>query len=119
MLSRRGWVGTNDQWRALGNPADVSHGTWWMCRAKKKTRPTLPETRQVLGDSATDSAAAADTDTAAAADTAAVKKKRGDPARTLMVRFVVSQNVNEINTSPMIMHEYTRRHVHVTSLNLT
>jgi hypothetical protein len=36
-----------------------------------------------------------------------------------MVRFVVSQNVNEINTSPMIMHEYTRRHVHVTSLNLT
>ena len=36
-----------------------------------------------------------------------------------MVRFAVSQNVNENNTSPMIMHEYTRRHVHVTSLDLT
>ena len=42
-----------------------------------------------------------------------------DPARTPMVRFAVSQNVNENNTSPMIMHEYTRRHVHVTSLDLT
>jgi hypothetical protein len=46
-------------------------------------------------------------------------KKRGDPARTPMVRFAVSQNVNKNNTSLMIMHEYTRRHVHVTSPNLT
>ena len=46
-------------------------------------------------------------------------KKRGDPARTPMVRFAVSQNVNENNTSLMIMHEYTHRHVHVTSLDLT
>ena len=36
-----------------------------------------------------------------------------------MVRFAVSLNVNENNTSPMIMHEYTRRHVHVTSPDLT
>ena len=36
-----------------------------------------------------------------------------------MVRFAVSQNVNKNNTSLMIMHEYTRRHVHVTSLDLT
>jgi hypothetical protein len=46
-------------------------------------------------------------------------KKRGDPARTSMARFAVSHNVNENNTSLMIMHEYTRRHVHVTSLDLT
>jgi len=46
-------------------------------------------------------------------------KKRGDPARTLMVRFADSQNVNKNTTSLMIMHEYTRRHVHVTSLDLT
>jgi len=46
-------------------------------------------------------------------------KKRGDPARTSMACFAVSQNVNENNTSLMIMHEYTRRHVHVTSLDLT
>jgi len=36
-----------------------------------------------------------------------------------MVRFAVSQNVNKNNTSLMIAHEYTRRHVHVTSLDLT
>jgi len=36
-----------------------------------------------------------------------------------MACFAVSQNVNENNTSLMIMHEYTRRHVHVTSLDLT
>ncbi|MDH3625501.1 MAG: hypothetical protein OES69_14845 [Myxococcales bacterium] len=47
------------------------------------------------------------------------EKERGDPARTPMVRFAVSRNVNQNNTSLMIMHEYTRRHVHVTSLDLT
>ncbi len=36
-----------------------------------------------------------------------------------MVRFAVSQNINENNTSLMIAREYTRRHVHVTSLDLT
>jgi len=36
-----------------------------------------------------------------------------------MVRFAVSQNFSKNNTSLMIMHEYTRRHVHVTSLDLT
>ena len=36
-----------------------------------------------------------------------------------MVRFAISQNVNKSNTSLRIMHEYTRRHVHVTSLDLT
>jgi hypothetical protein len=46
-------------------------------------------------------------------------KKRDDPARTPMVRVAVSQNVNKNNTSLMIMHEYTRRHVHVTSLDIT
>jgi len=33
-----------------------------------------------------------------------------------MVRFAVSQDVNKNNTSLMIMCDYTRRHVHVTSL---
>ncbi len=46
-------------------------------------------------------------------------KKRGDPARTRLVRFAVSQNVNRNNTALMIMHEYTRRHVHFMSLELT
>jgi len=36
-----------------------------------------------------------------------------------MVRLAVSQNVNKSNTSLMIMHEYTRRHVHVTSFDFT
>ncbi len=36
-----------------------------------------------------------------------------------MVRFAVSQNVNKNNASLMIMHESTRRHVLVTSLDLT
>ncbi len=46
-------------------------------------------------------------------------KKRDGPARTPMVRFAASQNVNKNNTSLMIMHEYTHRHVHVTSLDFT
>jgi hypothetical protein len=46
-------------------------------------------------------------------------KKGATPARTPMVRVAVSRNVNRNNTSLMIMHEYTRRHVHVTSFDLT
>ena len=46
-------------------------------------------------------------------------KKRGDPARASMAGFALRENVNENNTSLMIMHEYTHRHVHVTSLDIT
>jgi hypothetical protein len=49
----------------------------------------------------------------------APQEKRDDPARTRMVRFAVSQNTNQNSTSLIIMQEYTRRHVHVTSLDLT
>jgi len=45
--------------------------------------------------------------------------ERGAPARTPMVRFAASQYANKNNTSLVIMHEYTHRHVHVTSLDLT